>query len=103
MFNDELIIRSQQRFRSDHHRVYTEEVNMISLSSNDDKRIQTFDKVTTYRTPMEQMHLKCVKVKCYQKINGALIKLYYLQQKYQSDNTNMSQDFGGNTYNKINK
>ena len=53
--------------------------------------------------PMEQMHLKCVEVKCYQKINGALIKLYYLQQKYQSDNTNMSQDFGGNTYSKINK
>ena len=28
--------------------MYTEEVNKISLSSNDDKRIQTFDKVTTY-------------------------------------------------------
>ena len=40
--------RSQQRFRSDHHKVYTEEVNKIALSSNDDKRIQTFDKVTTY-------------------------------------------------------
>ena len=48
LFNDEVIIRSQQRFRSDHHRVYTEEVNKIALSSNDDKRIQTFDKVTTY-------------------------------------------------------
>ena len=48
MFNDEVIIRSQQRFKSDHHRVYTEEVNKIALSSNDDKRIQTFDKVTTY-------------------------------------------------------
>ena len=23
LFNDEVIIRSQQRFRSDHHRVYT--------------------------------------------------------------------------------
>ena len=33
---------------SDHHKVYTEEVNKIALSSNDDKRIQTFDKVTTY-------------------------------------------------------
>ena len=41
--------RSQQRFRSDHHKVYTEEVNKIALSSNDDKGIQTFDKVTTYR------------------------------------------------------
>ena len=48
LFNDEIIIKSQQKFRSDHHRVYTEEVNKIALSSNDDKRIQTFDKVTTF-------------------------------------------------------
>ena len=48
MFNDEVIIKSQQRFRSDHHKVYTEEVNKIALSSNDDKRVQTFDKVTIY-------------------------------------------------------
>ena len=40
LFNDRIILRSQQRFRSDHHRVYTEEVNKIALSSNDDKRIQ---------------------------------------------------------------
>ena len=33
---------------NDHHKVYTEEVNKIALSSNDDKRIQTFDKITTY-------------------------------------------------------
>ena len=43
LFNDEVIIRSQQRFRSDHHGV-----NKIALSSNDDKRIQTFDKITTF-------------------------------------------------------
>ena len=48
LFNDEVIVRSQQRFRSDHHRVYTEGVNKIVLSSNDDKRLQTFDKVTTF-------------------------------------------------------
>ena len=47
-FNDKTIIKSQQRFRSDHHKVYTEEVNKIARSSNDDKRIQTSDKVTTY-------------------------------------------------------
>ena len=47
-FNDKIILRLQQRSRSDHHNVYTEEVNKIILSSNDDKRIQTFDKVTTY-------------------------------------------------------
>ena len=48
LFNDEVIIRSQQRFRSDHHRVCMGEVNKIALSSNDDKRIQTFDKVATF-------------------------------------------------------
>ena len=48
LFNDKIIIRSQQRFRTDHHRVCKEEVNKIALSSNDDKGIQTFDKVTTF-------------------------------------------------------
>ena len=48
LFNDEVIIRSQQIFRSYNHKVYTEEVNKIALSSNDDKRIQTYDKVTTF-------------------------------------------------------
>ena len=48
LFNDKTIIKSQERFRSDHHKVYTEEIIKIALSSNNDKRIQTFDKVTTY-------------------------------------------------------
>ena len=48
LFKNEVLLRSQHRFRSDHHKVYTEEVNKIALSSNDDKRIQTFDKVITY-------------------------------------------------------
>ena len=48
LFNDEVLLKSQQRFRSDHHKVYPEEVNKIALSSNDDKRIRTFDKVTTF-------------------------------------------------------
>ena len=48
LFNDKIILRSQQRFRNDHHRVYTEEVNKTALSSNDDERLQTYDKITTY-------------------------------------------------------
>ena len=50
LFNDKVILKSQQRFKSDHHKVYTEEVNKIALSSKDDKRLrlQTFDKITTY-------------------------------------------------------
>ena len=37
LFNDENILRSQQRFKSYHHKLYTEEVNKIALSSNIDK------------------------------------------------------------------
>ena len=48
MFSGENILKSQQIFKSDYHEVYTEEVNKIVLSSNDDKRLQTFDKITTY-------------------------------------------------------
>ena len=48
LFNNKIILKSQQRFKSDHHNVYTEEINKIALSSNDDKRLQTFDRVTTY-------------------------------------------------------
>ena len=47
-FNDKIILKSQQRFESDHHEMYTEEVNKIALSSSDNKRLQTFNKITTY-------------------------------------------------------
>ena len=40
--------KSQFTFRSDHHNVHTEKINKITLSSNDDKRIQTNNKITTY-------------------------------------------------------
>ena len=48
LFNNKIIIKLQQRFKSDHYIVYTEEVKKIALSSNDDKRLQTFDGITTY-------------------------------------------------------
>ena len=48
LFNDEVIQKSQLRFKSDCHDVYTEKVNKIALSSNDDKRIQKFDRITTH-------------------------------------------------------
>ena len=63
LFNDKVIIRSQQRFRSCNHKVYTEEVNKIALSSNDDKRIQHL--IELQYILMEQMYLKYVRVKCY--------------------------------------
>ena len=48
LFNDKIILKSQHRFKSYNHDVYTEEVNKIALSANDDKGLQTHDKTTTY-------------------------------------------------------
>ena len=48
LFNGEVISKSQQRFKSNHYKVYTEEVNKIALSNNDDNRLQTFDGIVTY-------------------------------------------------------
>ena len=42
-----VILKSQEQFKSDHHKVYSEEVNKIALSSDDDKRLQTFDRIET--------------------------------------------------------
>ena len=48
LLNDKVVLKSQQRFKSERHDVYTEKVNKIALSSNDDKRLQNFDRITTY-------------------------------------------------------
>ena len=48
IFENKTTLRSQLRFKSDLDIVYTEEINKIAISSNGDKRLQTFDKVTTY-------------------------------------------------------
>ena len=44
LFNNKIILKSQQRFKSDHHNVYAEQINKITLGSNDDERLQRFDK-----------------------------------------------------------
>ena len=44
LFNDKIVLKSQQIFKSDYH----EQINKIALSSNDDKRLQIFDKTITY-------------------------------------------------------
>ena len=48
LLNGEVILKSQQRFISKGHDVYTENINKIALSSNDDKRIVSLDKITSY-------------------------------------------------------
>ena len=44
--NNKIILKSQQILL--YHNVYTEQTNKIVLSSNDDKRLQTFDKIIAH-------------------------------------------------------
>ena len=44
----EVILKSQQRFISKKYDVYTENINKIALSDNDDERIVSSDKITSY-------------------------------------------------------
>ena len=48
LLNNEIILKSQQKvFKSKPHNVYTEEINKIALCSNHDKRLETFDRITS--------------------------------------------------------
>ena len=48
LLNGEIILKSRQRFISNKHDVYTENINKIALSNNDDKRIVLSNKITSY-------------------------------------------------------
>ena len=48
LLNDKISLKSQQRFISNKHDVYTEDVNKITLSNDDDKRILSSDKISSY-------------------------------------------------------
>ena len=67
LLNNEIILKSQQRFKSKRHDVYTEEVNKIALSRNDDKRLQTFDGITSY--PYGAIAGKVCKTELLNKVN----------------------------------
>ena len=48
LVKDEVVLKSQQKFISKKYDVYTEIINKIALSNNDDKRIVSTDKITSY-------------------------------------------------------
>ena len=48
LFENGKVLKSQQRFKSENHEVYTENINKITLSCDDDKRIVTSDRITSY-------------------------------------------------------
>ena len=64
MKNKKLILKTQQRFTSKRHNVYTKEINKIALSSNDGSRMQSIDSIETCiwdeeRSSMQQRRYQC--------------------------------------------
>ena len=58
LLKDKVLLKSQQRFIRKKHDVYTENINKIALSNNDDKRIVSSDKITSY--PYGYKDKKCI-------------------------------------------
>ena len=48
LFGNGKVLKSQQRFKSENHKVYTENINKIALSSDDNKRIVAPDRIASY-------------------------------------------------------
>ena len=61
ILNGKVILKSQKRFISNKHDVYMEDVNKIALSNDDDKRIVSSDKISSYpyRYTFERTRLCC--------------------------------------------
>ena len=52
--NNNLILKTQQRFNSKKHILFTEEINKIALSLNDNKRMQSLDSIERYAYRMNK-------------------------------------------------
>ena len=42
------MLKTQQKFKNERHNVFAEEISRITLSSNDDKIMQSIDLIETY-------------------------------------------------------
>ena len=66
--NKKLIAKSQQRFKSEKHNIFTEKINKITLSANNDKRIQSTNPVETYAYKIikdlvcKKEEIKCINI-----------------------------------------
>ena len=62
------MLRLQQRFKSYYHAMYIEEVNEIALNSKDDKRSQTFDRITSFPPEKVLLYAKQILNVCKAKV-----------------------------------
>ena len=45
---NKLLLKWQQKFKTERHNLFIEEIRKIALSSNDDKKMKSIDSVETY-------------------------------------------------------
>ena len=63
--NNKLILKTRQRFRSEKCNVFNEEINKITLSSNNDEIIQSIYSIETYSYGMNKNLVRAKKeIKC---------------------------------------
>ena len=48
------MFKTQQRFKSERHNVFTKEINNIALDSNYDSRMESIDSIETYAYRMSK-------------------------------------------------
>ena len=69
--NNKSILKIKQRFKSEKHNLFTEEISKIALSSNDDKRMQSFHSIETYAYGTRKDLVSEKEIKC-----NSMIKIY---------------------------
>ena len=79
---NKLILKTQQRFKSEKHNVFTEVIKKIALSSNEDKRMQSIDSIETYAYGTSKVLIcKKEKIKRNNKTMQKCLTLIILQKK----------------------
>ena len=86
--NNKVISITQQRFKTERYNVFTEKINKIALSSNDDKIIQSIDSIETYvHEASKDLVCKKEEIKCNNIIKQCLT-LIVLKKKIIEHNPN---------------
>ena len=67
LLKDKVLLKSQQRFISKKHDVYTEDVNKIAFINYDDKKIVSSDKITSMDIKVKNI---LIILKIFKMING---------------------------------
>ena len=81
LFGEKTIMEDEIRFKSDCRNIYTVKVNKVPLRNRDNKRLQDYDKVTTYPIGTNPYIVCKSETKIKLTLNNQAIPLYYFGNK----------------------